>query len=106
MSIGETMKDILGQGAEKSKQLASKAGAKAQNMGEQTVLMLDIKKLKGLLEKQLDSLGREVYQAFAIEKVESVKVSDIKIAKILNDIASLKANILEKEAELQVKKEA
>ncbi|MDR2534455.1 MAG: hypothetical protein LBD29_00305 [Treponema sp.] len=105
MGIGEKMKGFLEQSAQTSKELASKAGAKAQNLGEQGVLMLEIKKLKGDIEKQIDTLGKEVYQAFIVQQLESVSADDPGIRKILDEITAAQVNIDKKEAELQEKKE-
>jgi len=104
MGIGDKMKGFLEQSAQTSKELASKAGAKAQNLGEQGVLLLDIKKAKGQIEKLLNSLGREVFQIFTVQNIISVASSDEPVKKILDEIAELQSLIARKEAELQEKK--
>jgi hypothetical protein len=105
MGIGEKMKGFLEQSAQTSKELASKAGAKAQNLGEQGVLLLEIKKLKGQIEKLTDSLGREVYQGFVVHRFEQISAEDPGIKKILDEIASTQGNLDKKEVELQEKKD-
>jgi hypothetical protein len=104
MSFGEKMKELLEQSAQTSKELASKAGAKAQNLGEQGVLILEIKKLKGQIEKQIDLLGNIVYQAFIKQGVESIHAQDPDIRKILDEITFIQEDIEKKEANLQEKK--
>ncbi|MDR0562318.1 MAG: hypothetical protein LBG73_06475 [Spirochaetaceae bacterium] len=103
--FGEKMKEFLEQSAQTSKELASKAGAKAQNLGEQGVLLFDIKKLKGEVEKQINLLGQEAYHAFMVQQQETVNAYDSGTKKILDEIASLQQTIEKKEAELQEKKE-
>ncbi|MDR0568730.1 MAG: hypothetical protein LBG87_05950 [Spirochaetaceae bacterium] len=103
--FGEKMKEFLEQGAQTSKELASKAGAKAQNLGEQGVLLLEIKKLRGEVEKQIDALGRKAYESFVVQKWEAVRADDPEFKKILDEIASLQENIGKKESELQEKKD-
>ncbi|MDR2485879.1 MAG: hypothetical protein LBD55_10845 [Treponema sp.] len=105
MGIGEKMKGLLEQGAQTSKELASKAGAKAQNLGEQGVLLLEIRKLKGQVEKLIESLGIEAYQAFSAQGRDCVSMSDPGIKKIMDEIALIQQSIETKEAELQEKKE-
>jgi hypothetical protein len=104
MSIGEKMKELLEQSAQTSKELASKASAKAQNLGEQGVLILEIKKLKGHIEKLIDSLGNLAYQAFVTDGLESIHAQDPGIKQILDEIGSVQAEIEKKEASLQEKK--
>lgn len=104
-TFGEKMKEFIEQGAQTSKELASKAGAKAQNLGEQGVLLLEIKKLKGEVEKQIDALGQETYQSFLVKKFEAIRADDPAFKKIVDEIASLQETIAKKEAELQGKKE-
>ena len=106
MAIGDKMKGFLEQSAHTSKELASKASAKAQNLGEQGVLLLEIKKLKAKIEKLKESLGREVYDSFEIRNVESINKTDEEIGKILEEIRNAIETIDQKEIELRDKKDA
>ena len=47
MTFSERMRDLLEQGWTVSKELAIKAGSKAQDLGERGILMLEIKQLEG-----------------------------------------------------------
>ena len=104
--IGEKMKGLLEQGAQTSKDLASKAGAKAQNLGEQGILALDIKKLKGQVGKLTDRLGKEVYEMFTKQGAGAISPEDPAVKAIMDEIAATKESIDRKEAELREKKEA
>ena len=57
MSFSEKMKEMLDQGVAASKEFAAKAGAKAQDLGERGVLMLEIKQLENQTEKLIGRLG-------------------------------------------------
>jgi hypothetical protein len=95
------MKDLLDQGAQVSKDFLSKAGAKAQDLGERGVLTLEIKQLESQGHKLLERLGNQVYRILAEEGSESVAASDPAIKDILSELASLKGAIEKREGELE-----
>ncbi|MDR2494311.1 MAG: hypothetical protein LBD24_03710 [Spirochaetaceae bacterium] len=103
--FGEKMKGLLEQGAQTSKEFASKAGARAQNLGEQGILTLDIKKLKGQVEKLTDRLGKEAYTILTADSDAAVRADTPAIKAILDEIAAAREQIDRKEAELREKKE-
>ena len=59
MTFSERMKDLWDQGVAASKEFAIKAGAKAQDLGERGILMLEIKQLEGQAEKLIARIGNE-----------------------------------------------
>jgi hypothetical protein len=95
------MKDLLDQGAQASKDFLSKAGAKAQDLGERGVLTLEIKQLEGQGHKLLERLGNQVYRILAEEGAESVTASDPVIKGILSELSTVKGSIEKREAELE-----
>jgi hypothetical protein len=95
------MRDLLDQGAQVSKDFLSKAGAKAQNLGERGVLSLEIKQMEGQARKLLARLGNGVYRRFMEEGAESVSASDPEISSLLSQIGSLKGAIEKRESELE-----
>jgi len=123
MTFSERMKDLLTQGAAVSKDLASKAGEKAQDWGEKGykaskdllnkagtkaqelgnrgVLMVEIKQLEGQAEKLLSRLGTEAYRLFAEEKMETLPGDTPSIKTLLADISQVKDTIEAKERELR-----
>ena len=127
MTFGERMKELLGQGVAVTKDIASKAGeqaqiwgekgyqaskdflkqagAKAQNLGEQGVLALEIKKLEGRAQKLMGRLGAEVYSRLAEAGADSVAGDDPDIAALLAEIAAVRENIEQREADLQTRRE-
>jgi ABC-type transporter Mla subunit MlaD len=100
------MKDLLDQGAQVSKEFLSKAGAKAQDLGERGVLALEIRQLESQGRKLLERLGNQVYRLLAEEGAESVAASDPAIRDILSDLASLKGAIEKREGELESRRRA
>jgi hypothetical protein len=101
MTFSERMKELVDQGAQVSKEFLSKAGAKAQDLGERGVLTLEIKQLEGQGRKLLERLGNEVYRILAEDAAESVCASDPVVKDILGELGSLKASIDKREAELE-----
>ncbi|MDR0526130.1 MAG: hypothetical protein LBG90_09720 [Spirochaetaceae bacterium] len=103
--FAQSSKELASKAAAKAQDLGEKAGAKAQNLGEQGVLLLEIKKLKGEVEKLTNALGQEAYTAFVVQKQSAVNAADPEFKKILDEIASTQETIGKKEAELQEKKD-
>lgn len=101
MTFSERMRDLLDQGMTASKEFAVRAGAKAQDLGERGILMLEVKQLEGQAQKLLNRLGNEAYRAFA-ERGQAVVERDApEIKAILAEIASLRETIEQKDAELK-----
>jgi hypothetical protein len=98
------MRELLDQGAQASKELLSKAGAKAQDLGERGALTLEVKQLESQSRKALAKLGNEVYRLLAEAGEPSVSAGDPAVKDILAEITSLKAAIEKREAELRMRK--
>ena len=104
MSFSERMKELLDQGVAASKDIAVKAGAKAQDLGERGVMMLEIRQLEGQAQKLIGRLGAEAYQAFSERGEETLSRESSTIKAILADIATARQSIETKEAELKLRK--
>jgi hypothetical protein len=98
------MKELLEQGVAASKEFALKAGAKAQELGEKGILMLDIKQLEFQAQKLLGRLGNETYKAFAEKNQKTLKKDAPEVSAILADIARVRETIEQKEEELRNKR--
>jgi hypothetical protein len=98
------MRELLDQGAQASKDLLIKAGAKAQDLGERGVLTLEIKQLESQGRKLLERLGNEVYRLLAEEEKDSVFASDLVIKDLLSELGAIKGNIEKRENELRMRK--
>jgi hypothetical protein len=101
MAFSDRMRDLFDQGAQVSKEFLSKAGAKAQDLGERGVLTLEIKQMEGQARKLLERLGNQVYHYLAEEGAESVAASDTAVRNILSELGALKSAIEKREAELE-----
>ncbi|MDR0401984.1 MAG: hypothetical protein LBH35_00175 [Treponema sp.] len=97
VKAGEKAQEWGEKGLEASKEFAAKAGAKVQEAGEKGVLMLEIKQLESQAKKLLGRLGVEVYRAFEAGAFDS---GDPKIEAALKEISSVKEVIERKEREL------
>jgi hypothetical protein len=101
MTFSERMKELLDQGVAASKEFALKAGAKAQDLGERGILMLEIKQLEGQAQKLIGRLGNEAYKAFAERDQETLDKNVPEVATLLTEIANVRDNIEQKEADLR-----
>jgi hypothetical protein len=104
MTFSERMMELLDQGVAASKELALKAGAKAQELGEKGMLMLDIKQLEYQAQKLMGRLGNETYRVFAEKNQKTLKKDAPEIEAILTDIARVRESIEQKETELRNKR--
>ena len=104
MTFGDRMKELVDQGVSRSKEIATKAGAKAQDLGERGVLMLEIRQLESQAQKMIGRLGAEAYQAFTERGEDTLSKESVVIKSILLDIAAAKESIEKKEAELKARK--
>ena len=104
MTFSERMKELLEQGLTASKEFAVKAGAKAQDLGERGILMLEIKQLEGQAQKLLCRLGNECYRAFVERDQTSIDRDTPELKAILEELATVKEAIEKKEADLKSRK--
>jgi hypothetical protein len=104
MTFSERMKGLLDQGVAASKDFAVKAGAKAQDLGERGVLMLEIKQLEGQAQRLINRLGSEAYQVFVEQNKKAISAEDTPFTGILTELALVRENIEKKDTELQDKK--
>jgi hypothetical protein len=101
MTFSERMKELLDQGVAASKEFAAKAGARAQDLGERGILMLEIKQLEGQAQKLLSRLGNEAYRAFAERDQDTLGRDTAEVKTILSEIAAIRESIEQKEADLR-----
>ena len=101
VKAGEKAQDWGTKGLEASREFASKAGAKLQELGEKGALLLEIKQLEGQLKKLISLLGAEVYRLHADGK--SISADTPEIEKILGQINTLKETLEKKENDLKTK---
>jgi hypothetical protein len=90
----------LEQGLEASKDIAAKAGAKAQDLGEKGVLKIEIMQLESQAKKWVARLGAEVCRLFFEQGQESLSANDPVIRGMLDEIIATRDAIEQKEAEL------
>ena len=104
MTFSERMKELWDQGVAVSKDIATKAGEKAQELGERGVLMLEIRQLEGQAQKLINRLGNEAYRIFVEQNAETISANDAPIKGILTELALVRESIEKKDVELQSKK--
>ena len=104
MTFSERMKILLEQSLTASKEFAVKAGAKAQDLGERGILMLEIKQLEGQAQKLLGRMGNECYRTFVERGQASIDRDAPEINAILEQLATVREAIEKKEAELKARK--
>ena len=104
MTFAERMREMIDQGVAASKEFAAKAGAKAQDLGERSVLMLEIKQLESQAQKSISRLGAEAYQTFVERGETTLSADSAPVKTILSEIATTRESIEQKEAELKIRK--
>jgi len=104
MTFSERMKEMLDQGLSVSKDFAAKAGAKAQDLGERGILMLETKQLENQAQKILTRLGNEVFIAFTERNQYTVDRDAVEIRTIMDELAAIKDAIEKKETNLKNRK--
>jgi predicted Fe-Mo cluster-binding NifX family protein len=104
MAFVERMKELLDQGVAVSKEFAVKAGAKAQDIGERGVMMLEISQLEGQAQKLIGRLGTEAYQTFTERGEQALSAESDTVKSILSEIAAARKSIEQKETELKSRK--
>jgi hypothetical protein len=99
VTFAERLQDMINKGLAASKDLASKAGAKAKELGQKGVLKVEILQLRSRVEKLTAKLGAEVYAAFVDKNQASVSKDSPAVAKILAEIEEQRTAIERKEDE-------
>jgi capsule polysaccharide export protein KpsE/RkpR len=102
---GEKAQDFGEKSYRASKDFMAKAGAKVQDLGERGVLMLEIKQLESQAQKYIGRLGAEAYHAFVEKGAKSITLDTPAVKAILAEIAALREAIEKREEELQRRKE-
>jgi hypothetical protein len=103
MTFSERMKAIFEQGLEASKDIAVKAGAKAQDLGEKGVLKFEIMQLEMQAKKWVERLGAEACRVFIEQGQDTLSANDLVIKGMLNEIVATRDAIEQKEAALASK---
>ena len=104
MAFSDRMRELLDQGVTVSKELAAKAGAKAQDLGERGILMLEIRQLESQAQKLIGRLGAEAYQTFMERGEETLSKESTPVKALLSEIALARDSIEKKETELKERK--
>jgi len=104
MTFGERMKELMEQGLAASKEFVIKAGAKAQDLGERGILMLEIKQLEGQAQKLIARMGNDAYIAFTEKDQSVIEREQAEFKNTLRDIAMYRDAIEKKERELRERK--
>jgi hypothetical protein len=103
MTFSERMKTVFEQGIEASKDIAAKAGAKAQDLGEKGVLKVEIMQLEAQAKKWVERLGSEACRVFVEQGQETLAADDPVVKGILGEIVAARDAIEQKEAALSNK---
>jgi hypothetical protein len=101
---GAKAQDLGEKGFKASKDILQKAGTKAQDLGETAILKLEIKQLEGQAQKLIGRLGTEVYSALVEHETSGITSDTPAIKAILAEIASVKDAIEKRELQLQDRK--
>lgn len=106
MAFLDKMKDYFSKGVEVSKDALSKAGDAVQDLGDKSVLLIEIKQYESKLNKELLSLGQQVYSIYHENGDELVKFDDVQVSGIIAEIKRLKAEIAVRREKIQEMKDS
>ncbi|MDR3312778.1 MAG: hypothetical protein LBS64_06575 [Spirochaetaceae bacterium] len=87
------VKNLVDTGLAVSREALNKAGNAARDLGDKSVLRLELAQLEKKLAKNYESLGIQVSEAFATRKKDSLSASDAEISGFLHETARLTAEI-------------
>ncbi|WP_461247653.1 hypothetical protein [Treponema sp. R6D11] len=104
MTFGERMNELMEQGLAASKEFAIKASAKAQDLGERGILLLEIKQLEMQAQKLITRMGNDAYIAFTERDQSTIDREQAEFKITLKDIAAIRDTIEKKEKELRERK--
>jgi hypothetical protein len=99
MTFAEKMQGIINSGVAASKDLASKAGEKAKELGAMGALKLEIMQLQSHAEKLIAKLGSAVYATLVEADHATVSRETPAIRDILKEIEGIRAKVEQKEKE-------
>lgn len=98
MTFSERMQDMLNDGLAVTKDLLSKAGDKAQQLGEMGVIKVEILSLRSQGEKRFAQLGAAVFAALVEKGEAGLSRTDPGIQALLDKISEIEKAIDDKEA--------
>ena len=104
MKFLDRMREMLDQGVSVSKDFAVKAGAKAQDLGERGVMMIEIRQLENQAQKLIGRLGAEAYNTFVERGEDTLSKTSASVEAILSEIAVARESIEKKDSELKSRK--
>ncbi|MCL1992203.1 MAG: hypothetical protein FWG66_04575 [Spirochaetes bacterium] len=101
MAFSDKMKELLDQGMAAGKDIAVKAGAKAQDLGEKGMIKYNIMQLESQAQRALTRLGNEVYRSFNEGGKSSISRDDPLCKSIIDEIEMIRDTLEKKEQELK-----
>jgi hypothetical protein len=99
MTFGEKMHGIIDKGMAASRDLASRAGEKAKDLGAKGLVKMEIMQLESHAEKLVARLGTEVYMTLVDRNQPTVNRDSPVIQGMLKEIEGLRGRIELKEKE-------
>jgi hypothetical protein len=104
MDFWDRVKNAMDKGLEGSRDLLSSLKERTQDLGERGVLRLEIAQLENQAEKLLGKLGTRSYEALVTEGLPEITTSTPGISEIIAEIDTVRTQIGEKEAALDLAK--
>lgn len=102
VKAGEKAQVLGEKGFQASKDFVVKAGAKVQEAGEKGVLLVEIKQLENQTKKLIAGLGAEACRAHD-NGASSLDFADTEVATLLGQIDEIKEALEKREAELKAR---
>ncbi|MCI1208375.1 MAG: hypothetical protein LKF96_02895 [Treponema sp.] len=89
MDVIKKMKDYLDKGAKVSKMAIDKAGGAVQDLGDKSVVRIEMKQLETKRENKISELGKSVYGIFSKNRQSSLTAESSEIAPLIAEIKKM-----------------
>lgn len=101
MDFRERVQETLNKGLKSSRELFDRARDKAKDLGEKSVIRIELTQLDSQVEKLFAKLGAAVYKRLIDEQHQTVSALSPEVKELLAELADVRARIEEKERQLK-----
>jgi len=101
MELRKKVSEVLSTGAAKTRDVYSRAKARAKGLSAQAMLSLEISQLEREKQRKVNELGSTVFWLFSAQGKSSVTRSTPGVKAVLEELAKLENMVREKQDELK-----
>lgn len=101
MNFSERMKEVMQKSVENTKSFLEKAAEKARELGEKGILTFELDRLGKEAENKFALVGSEVYSLLIEKDQQTINKNTPEIKDVLMEITKLEEEMLKKQQELE-----